>query len=344
MQTVLGKRGGKESSFLNGEIGNGTQVTEFILMGISNLPVVRFSLFAAILLIYLITLVGNGTILLAIAMSSHLHSPMYFFLSHLSLLDICFPTATVPKMLENFLLEINTISFAGCVLQLYFLVALIGTEVYLLSAMAYDRYVAICNPLRYTVIMSKKLCLQLAAVTWVTGFLNSLLHTVMTFTLTFCRSNRVNQYYCDIAPVQALSCASTYAAEMLVLTVGGFLGVGAFFVTLVSYIYIISTILRIRSAEGKRKAFSTCASHLIVVLLFYGTMIFTYIRPLNSRHPDRDRMVSMLSGVVTSMVNPLIYSLRNKEVKVTLKRVIVHMCSKREGVTGVLSVQYFSVR
>nr|XP_034992678.1 olfactory receptor 5V1-like [Zootoca vivipara] len=305
-------------------MGNITAVTEFILMGLSDLPAVRFSLFAAFLLIYLVTLVGNGTILLAIGADSHLHNPMYFFLTNLSLLDIFCPTATVPKMLENLLSERNTISFVGCVLQLYFLVALAGTEVFLLAAMAYDRYVAICNPLRYTVIMSKKLCLQMAAGTWLTGFLNSLLHTVMTFTLPYCKLNRVNQYYCDIPPVLALSCASTYAAEMVVFIVGGIFGVGAFLVTLVSYIHIISTILRIRSSEGKRKAFSTCASHLTVVCLFYGTTIFTYIRPSSSHHPDQDRLVSMLYGVITPMLNPLIYSLRNKEVKGALRRVIVH--------------------
>nr|XP_028558680.1 olfactory receptor 5V1-like [Podarcis muralis] len=303
---------------------NITVVTEFILMGLSDLPAVRFSLFAAFLLIYLVTLLGNGTILLAIEADSHLHNPMYFFLTNLSLLDICCPTVTVPKMLENLLSERNTISFAGCVLQVYFLIALAGTEVFLLSAMAYDRYVAICNPLRYTVIMSKKLCLQMAAGTWVTGFLHSLLHTVMTFTRPFCTSNRVNQYYCDIPPVLALSCASTYVAEMVVFIVGGILGVGAFMVTLVSYIHIISTILRIRSSDGKHKAFSTCASHLIVVCLFYGTILFTYLRPSSSHHPDQDRMVSMLYGVITPMLNPLIYSLRNKEVKGALKRVIVH--------------------
>ncbi|XP_053216146.1 olfactory receptor 5V1-like [Podarcis raffonei] len=322
----------EESSFLNGEIGNGTLVTEFILTGLSDLPAVRFSLFAAFLLIYLVTLLGNSTILLAIAADSHLHNPMYFFLSNLSLLDICCPTATVPKMLESLLSASNTISFVGCVLQLYFLIALAGTEVFLLAAMAYDRYVAICNPLRYTVIMSKKLCLQMAAGTWVTGFLNSLLHTVLTFTLPFCRSNRVNQYYCDIPPVLALSCASTYVAEMVVFIVGGIFGVGAFMVTLVSYIHIISTILRIRSAEGKRKALSTCASHLMVVGLFYGTILFTYLRPSSSHHPDQDRMVSMLYGVITPMLNPLIYSLRNKEVKGALKRVIVHKCLKSKCV------------
>ncbi|XP_066486502.1 olfactory receptor 5V1-like [Tiliqua scincoides] len=316
----------QERSSLRREIENSTTVTEFILMGLSDLPAIRFSLFAAFLLIYLITLFGNGIILLAIGADSHLHNPMYFFLSNLSLLDISCPMATVPKMLENLLSESNTISFVGCILQLYFLVALAGTEVFLLAVMAYDRYVAICNPLRYTVIMSKKLCLQMVAGTWITGFLNSLLHTVLTFTLPYCKSNRVNQYYCDIPPVLALSCASTYLAEMVVLIVGGIFGVGAFLVTLFSYIYIISTILRIRSAEGKRKAFSTCASHLMVVCLFYGTTIFTYIRPSSSYHPDQDRLVSMLYGVFTPMLNPLIYSLRNKEVKGALNRVIVHKC------------------
>ncbi|XP_048372710.1 olfactory receptor 5V1-like [Sphaerodactylus townsendi] len=302
---------------------NSTTVAEFILMGVSDLPAVRFSLFAAFLFIYLITVMGNGTILLAVGADSHLHNPMYFFLTNLSLLDIFYPTATVPKMLESLLSENNIISFVGCILQVYFLVALAGTEVFLLAVMAYDRYVAVCDPLRYTVIMSKKACLQMVAGTWITGFLNSLLHTVLTFTLPYCKSNRVNQYYCDIPPILALSCGSTYLAEMVVLIVGGIFGVGSSLVTLVSYVYIISSILRIRSAEGKRKAFSTCASHLMVVCLFYGTGIFTYIRPSSSHHPDQDRLVSMLYGVITPMLNPLIYSLRNKEVKGALKRAIV---------------------
>ncbi|XP_008113683.2 olfactory receptor 5V1 [Anolis carolinensis] len=303
---------------------NGTTVTEFILMGISDLPAVRFSLFAVFLLIYLATLLGNGTILLAIGADSHLHNPMYFFLSNLSLLDIFCPTATVPKMLENLLTENRNISFAGCMLQLYFLVALAGTEGFLLAAMAYDRYVAICNPLRYMIIMNKKLCLQMAAGTWITGFLISLLHTMMTSTLPYCNSNIVNQYYCDIPPVLVLSCASTNVAEMVVLIIGGIFGPGAFLVILISYVYIISTILRIRSVEGKYKVFSTCASHLMVVCLFYGTTIFTYVRPSSSHHPDQDRMVSMLYGVITPMMNPFIYSLRNKEVKEALKHMMIY--------------------
>ncbi|KAG8509308.1 Olfactory receptor 5V1 [Galemys pyrenaicus] len=188
--------------------------------------------------------------------------------------------------------------------------------------MAYDRYVAICFPLRYSLIVTKARCVLLTAGTWTAGFLNSLLHTVSTFSLSFCSSNRVNQYYCDIPPVVALACSSTCVAEMLVLVVGGILGIGAYLVTFISYIYIISAILRIRSAEGKRRAFSTCASHLLVVCLFYGTAIFTYVRPSSLQHTAaRDRLISMLYGVITPMLNPMIYSLRNAEVKGALRRV-----------------------
>ncbi|XP_069890132.1 olfactory receptor 5V1-like [Dipodomys merriami] len=305
------------------DLYNLTTVTEFILLRLSDLPEVRYPLFAALLIIYQITLVGNGTIILAITIEQKLHTPMYFLLANLSLLDIFCPSTTVPKMLQNLLTEDHSISFVGCALQLYFLVALVGTEVFLLAVMAYDRYVAICFPLRYTLIMSHVRCAQLLTGTWAAGFLNSLLHTMTTFSLSFCKSNRVGQYYCDIPPVVALSCSSTYMAEMVLLVVGGVLGTSAFLITLISYLYIISTILKIRSAEGKRKAFSTCASHLTVVCLFYGTVIFNYIRPSSSKHsPARDRLISMLYGVMTPMLNPLIYSLRNTEVKGALRRLL----------------------
>ncbi|XP_045651782.1 olfactory receptor 5V1-like [Ursus americanus] len=307
------------------DIYNLTTVTQFILIGLSDLPEVRYPLFVVFAIIYQVTLVGNGAILLAIATEKKLHTPMYYFLVNLSLLDIFCPSATVPKMLENLLTEQQSISFLGCAFQLYFLVALAGTEVFLLAVMAYDRYVAICFPLRYMLIMTKVRCVQLTAGTWAAGFLNSLLHTVSTFHLSFCKSNRVNQYYCDIPPVMALSCSSTYVAEMLVLVVGGILGISAFLITFVSYIYIISTILKIQSVEGKHKAFSTCASHLLVVCLFYGTTIFTYCRPFSSQHsPARDRLISMLYGVITPMLNPMIYSLKNVEVKEALRRLLCH--------------------
>ncbi|XP_006877828.1 PREDICTED: olfactory receptor 5V1-like [Chrysochloris asiatica] len=310
------------------DIYNLTTITEFILTGLSDLPEVRYPLFVVFAAIYQITLLGNGAILLAIGTEKKLHTPMYYFLANLSLLDIFCPSATVPKMLQNLLSEKQSISFVGCVLQLFFLVALAGTEVFLLSVMAYDRYVAICFPLRYTLIMTKWLCVQLTAGTWAAGFLNSLLHTVFTFRLSFCKSNRVNQYYCDIPPVVALSCSSTYVAEMVLLLEGGILGISACLITGISYIYIISTILKIRSAEGKRKAFSTCASHLLVVCLFYGTTIFTYIRPSSGHYSlARDRLISMLYGVITPMLNPIIYSLRNSEVIGALRKVLCHkMC------------------
>ncbi|XP_069323631.1 olfactory receptor 5V1-like [Eulemur rufifrons] len=302
---------------------NLTTVTQFILMGLSDLHEVRYPLFAVFATVYQITMVGNGAILLAVGTEKKLHTPMYYLLANLSLLDIFCSSVTVPKMLENLLTEKHSISFVGCALQLYFLVALMGTEVFLLAVMAYDRYVAICFPLRYTLIMTKVCCVQLTSGTWVAGFLNSLIHTLSTFSLSFCKSNRVNQYYCDIPQVVALSCSSTYLAEMLALVIGGIFGISACLATFISYIYIISTILKIQSAEGKRKAFSTCASHLLVVCLFYGTAIFTYMRPSSSqRSPARDRIISMLYGVLTPMLNPIIYSLRNTEVKGALRRVL----------------------
>ncbi|XP_006877827.1 PREDICTED: olfactory receptor 5V1-like [Chrysochloris asiatica] len=305
------------------DVYNLTTITEFILIGLSDLPEVRYPLFVIFAAVYQVTLLGNGAILLAIGTEKKLRTPMYYFLANLSLLDIFCPSATVPKMLKNLLSEKQSISFVGCALQLFFLVALAGTEVFLLSVMAYDRYVAICFPLRYTLIMTKLRCVLLTAGTWTAGFLNSLLHTVFTFRLSFCKSNRVNQYYCDIPPVVALSCSSTYVTETLVLVLGGILGISAFLVTTVSYIYIISTIIKMQSAEGKRKAFSTCASHLLVVCLFYGTTIFTYARPSSSQHsPARDRLISMLYGVITPMLNPIIYSLRNTEVKGALRKIL----------------------
>nr|XP_034983257.1 olfactory receptor 5V1-like [Zootoca vivipara] len=294
---------------------NTTAAKDFYLTELSDLPEVRITLFVVILLTYLITLAGNGAILIAIVTDSHLQTPMYFFISSLSFLDVLCPTVTVPKMLQIFMSEDKTISFVGCVLQLFFLIDAVGTEIFLLSVMAYDRYVAICSPLHYTNIMTKRRCVQLAAGTWLTGFINSMIHTSMTFTLSFCEPNKIHQYYCDIPPLMAASCSSTFLPELVLLLVAGILGGGAFLVTLISYVCIISAILRMRSAEGRRKAFSTCGSHLTVVFLFYGTTIATYVRPTSSYSPKQDRIVSMLYGIVTPMLNPMIYSLRNKDVK-----------------------------
>uniref|UniRef100_A0A6J0TPH7 Olfactory receptor n=1 Tax=Pogona vitticeps TaxID=103695 RepID=A0A6J0TPH7_9SAUR len=304
------------------ETANLTVVKFFYLTELSDLPEVDMALFVVILLIYLVTLAGNGAILLAIGTDVHLQTPMYFFLSNLSLLDVLCPTVTVPKMLHIFLSGDKHISFAGCVLQLFFLIDVVGTEIYLLAVMAYDRYVAICSPLHYTNIMSKRLCAQLVAWTWVLGFINSMVHTSLTFSLSFCGSNKINQYYCDLQPVMALSCSPTFLPELVRLLVAGIIGGGAFLVTLISYIYIISAILRMRSAESRRKAFSTCGSHLTVLCLFYGATIATYGCPVASYSPKQDRIVSMLYGILTPMLNPLIYSLRNKEVKKALVKAL----------------------
>ncbi|KFP04361.1 Olfactory receptor 5V1, partial [Calypte anna] len=295
--------------------GNLSTVSEFVLVGLSDAPEVCFLLFVLFLLIYLTTLAGNITILVAISTDTHLHNPMYFFLGNLSLLDILCPTVTVPKMLEALLLENRVISFTGCMFQLFFLIDVVGTEIFLLALMAYDRYVAICHPLHYMNIMSMKLCAHLAIGTWVVGFLNSLLHTSMIFTLPFCESNAIDQYYCDIPPVLALSCSPTYSREMVILLVAGLLGSSAFVVTLISYTYILLAVLHMKSPESRHKAFSTCGSHLAAVCLFYGTTIGTYALPSSTYSPAQGRIVSMLYGILTPLLNPLIYSLRNKEVK-----------------------------
>ncbi|XP_010127341.1 PREDICTED: olfactory receptor 5V1-like [Chlamydotis macqueenii] len=301
---------------------NLSTVSEFVLVGLSDAPEVRFLLFVLFLIIYLATMAGNITILVAITTDTHLHNPMYFFLGNLSLLDILCPTTTVPKMLVALLLEKKVISFTGCMLQLFFLIDVVGTEIFLLAVMAYDRYVAICHPLQYMKIVSMKVCSHLAIGTWVTGFFNSLLHTSLIFTLFFCDSNEVDQYYCDIPPMLALSCLPTYSRELVILTVAGVLGSSAFVVTLISYIYILFAILCMKSSESRHKAFSTCGSHLMVVCLFYGTTICTYVRPSSTYSPNQDRIVSMLYGTFTPLLNPIICTLRNKEVKCALRRVI----------------------
>ncbi|XP_060117429.1 olfactory receptor 5V1-like [Heteronotia binoei] len=304
------------------DTANISVVKNFYFTEMSDLLEVRISFFVIILLIYLTTLAGNGAILMAIWTDVRLQTPMYFFLSNLSLLDVLCPTVTVPKMLHIFLSEDKTISFAGCAVQLFFLIDMVGTEIFLLAVMAYDRYVAICSPLQYATIMSKQLSGKLAAGTWVTGIINSLVHTSLAFTLSFCGPNKIDQYYCDIPPVLALSCSSIYLPELVLLLVAGILGGSAFLITVISYIYIISTILRKPSTEGRQKVFSTCGSHLTVVCLFYGTTMFTYGRPTSAYSPNHDRIVSMLYGIITPMLNPIIYSLRNKDVKRALVKML----------------------
>ncbi|XP_030395704.1 olfactory receptor 5V1-like [Gopherus evgoodei] len=304
---------------------NQTVLKEFIILGFSSLQEMWLSLFSGFLFTYLFTLFGNTCIIILALVDQRFHTPMYFFLGNLSFLDICYTTTTIPQMLVHLLSERSNISYTGCVLQLYFFFSFVGTECLLLAVMAFDRYVAICNPLHYTLIVNKSLCLQLAAASWVSGFLNSAIHTVFTFWLPFCGDNRIDYFYCDIPPLLELSCGDTSLNKLLLLCIGLFIACTPFACILLSYTYIISTILKMPSSKGKRKAYSTCSSHLTVVLLYYGSSIFSYLRPSSSYSPSSARLISVLYSVLTPMLNPIIYTMRNKDVKEALKYVIHRM-------------------
>ncbi|XP_069098275.1 olfactory receptor 5V1-like [Pleurodeles waltl] len=298
-----------------------SSVAEFFIIGFSNLQGLQGLVFLLLLVIYVSTVAANLAIILASNCSHQLQTPMYFFLGNLSFLDICYISVTVPKMMVGIIGE-KTITFFGCVFQLYFFVSLEGTEAILLAAMAYDRYMAICNPLRYTTFMTQRVCLQLGAISWTGGSLNAMIHTALTFHLTFCRSNRVNHFFCDIPPLLNLSCTSTWVNEIVLFVVGGvFVGLSPLIFILVSYMYIMTAILKMHSRGGRHKVFSTCASHLTVVILFYGASLFTYVRPSSSYSLDQDRMVSVLYSLLTPLLNPIIYSLRNKDIKCALRKV-----------------------
>ncbi|XP_062983771.1 olfactory receptor 5V1-like [Elgaria multicarinata webbii] len=299
---------------------NQTFIEEFVFMGFSNHPDHYILFFLVFLAIYSITLVGNTLILTLIRTDLTLHTPMYYFLSILSFLDICYTSATVPLMLANFFRSRKTISYAGCVAQLFFLITCAGTECVLLAVMAYDRYVAICSPLHYSSIMSKRACVKMAAFSWLCGVTNSLVHTLLTLSLTICKSHELNHFFCDVPLLLKLSCSDTSINEAVLHLASALIGLSPCLFTLVSYIHIISTILKINSSKGRAKAFSTCASHLTVVVIFYGTANFNYNRPSSGYSLDLDTLVSSLYCIVTPMLNPIIYSLRNKEVKAGLMR------------------------
>ncbi|XP_039390421.1 olfactory receptor-like protein OLF1 [Mauremys reevesii] len=302
------------------EKGNRSEVTEFILSGLTDHPELQVPLFVVFLLIYGITLVGNGGMILLITIDPRLQTPMYFFLSNLSFCDLCFSSIISPKMLLNFLAERKNISYSACAVQLYLCIIFSDAESLLLAVMAYDRYVAICNPLLYTVTMSRQLCKELVVGVFAVGLVDSVIETCFTFRLSFCSSNIINHYGCDIPPLLALSCSDTRINEIVLFAFTFCITVSSFVTVLLSYVYIISTILQIRSAEGRRKAFSTCSFHLTAVVLFYGTLLFVYLRPPSSYSMDTDKVVSVFYTVVIPMLNPLIYSLRNTEVKDALRR------------------------
>ncbi|XP_006874059.1 PREDICTED: olfactory receptor 1F1-like [Chrysochloris asiatica] len=301
---------------------NQSSVSEFLLLGLSRQPQQQQLLFGLFLSMYLVTVLGNLLIILAISTDSRLHTPMYFFLSNLSFVDICFSSTTVPKMLANHILRSQTISFSGCLTQMYFLFEFTDMDNFLLAVMSYDRFVAVCHPLHYTTKMTHQLCAMMVAGSWVIANLNALLHTLLMARLSFCADNRIPHFFCDVAPLLKLSCSDTHLNEMMILTEGGLIMITPFICILGSYIHITCAVLRIPSTKGKWKAFSTCGSHLAVVSLFYGTIIAVYFNPSSSHSAETDTAATVLYTVVTPMLNPFIYSLRNKDMKGALRKVI----------------------
>nr|XP_003423005.1 olfactory receptor 5F1-like [Loxodonta africana] len=310
---------------------NCTSLTEFILLGLADTLELQITLFLLFVVIYTLTVLGNVGMILLIRVDSRLHTPMYFFLANLSFVDVCYSSTITPKMLVDLLSEKKTISFAGCFLQMYFFIALATTECILFGLMAYDRYVAICNPLLYSLIMSRTVCLKMAAGAFTAGLLNSMVNTSYVSSLPLCGSNIIHHFFCDSPPLFKLSCSETLLNESIISTFAGLNMVGALLVILTSYSYILFTIFRMHSGEGRRKAFSTCASHLTAIILFYATVIYTYLRPSSSYSLSHDKVASVFYTVVIPMLNPLIYSLRNKEVKkalwnVTTRKRTFHFC------------------
>ena len=298
---------------------NCTTVTEFILLGLSDAPELRVFLFLVFLLIYGVTVMGNLGMFALIQVSSRLHTPMYFFLSHLSLVDFCYSTIIVPKMLANVFNKDKTISFLECAVQFYLFCTCVVSEVFLLAVMAYDRFVAICSPLLYMVTMSQNLCVELVSCCYLGGTVCSLIHLCLVLEIPTYRSNVINHFFCDLPPLLSLACSDVTVNELFLYIVASFNEIITTVVILTSYLFILMTILRMRSAEGRCKAFSTCASHLTAIVVFHGTILFTYFQP-NSE--DADKVATVFYTVVIPMVNPLIYSLRNKDVKEALRRVV----------------------
>ncbi|KAG9465344.1 hypothetical protein GDO78_018481 [Eleutherodactylus coqui] len=270
--------------------------------------------------IYALTITGNLIIIAIIKQESHLHKPMYFFLANLSFLEIFCTSTITPKALRNLLQESKSISFVGCFTQMFFFVALGGSECVLLTVMAYDRYIAICQPLFYSTRMNPSLCVQLLCVSWVIGFLNSLVHTVYTALLPFCKDHLIRHFFCDIPSLLKLSCRDTYSNEMVSTFVGGIVIVGGFMLTLLSYIYILKVVLRIQSENGRQKAFSTCGSHLVVVTIFFGTIIVTYLLPGSSSYNEQKKVLSVMYGVMTPLINPVIYSFRSADFQKAINK------------------------
>ncbi|XP_033024500.1 olfactory receptor 5V1-like [Lacerta agilis] len=302
------------------DVSNETTPFEFILLAFSNSNEWNFLLSGFLVITYLCTLMGNILIITFVSVEPSLQTPMYFFLSNLSFLDICQTTTTIPQIILHLISGTNAISHERCMMQLFFLVLFIGAEALLLAAMAYDRYVAICNPLRYNVVMNYKLCAQLVSASWFTSSLNATIHTLFTLRLPLCGINKINYFFCDISPLLAISCGDISGNIIAMLAASPVMGIGPGMCVLLSYIHIILRVLKMHSSSGMRKAFSTCTSHLTVVLLFYVSSIFQYIRPFSSYSLSKDSKIALFNNILSPLLNPLIYTLRNKDMKGALQK------------------------
>lgn len=306
---------------------NRSSLTEFILMGVTKQPELQTPLFGAFLIIYTITVVGNLGIIILTQVDSRLHTPMYFFIKHLAFIDLGNSTVICPKMLVNFVVDQNTISYYACATQLAFFLMFIISEFFILSAMAYDRYMAICNPLLYNVIMSQRLCHMLVGIPYLYSTFQALMFTIRIFTLTFCGSNVISHFYCDDVPLLLMLCSNAQEIELLIILFSAFNLISSLLVILMSYILILTVIFQMHSAEGRKKAFSTCGSHLMVVVVFYGSLLFMYMQPNSTHSFDTDKMASVFYTLVIPMLNPFIYSLRNKEVNSAFQMVLKNKCN-----------------
>nr|XP_032639742.1 LOW QUALITY PROTEIN: olfactory receptor 1019-like [Chelonoidis abingdonii] len=302
---------------------NHTTVTEFIFIGFTDHPELQIPLFVLFLVMYVVSLMGNLGMIALIMVETQLHTPMYFFLSQMSIVDIGYSTAIVPRLLMTFVAETFTIPLIECAAQVFFICFFVTNECCLLAVIAYDRFKAICNPLLYRAIMSKRhVCVLFVAGTYVCGSVNSVVQTLFIFSLSFCSSNVVNHFFCDVPPMLKLSCSETHVTDLVLFTFSTVIVTTTFLGVLISYVCILVAILRIRSAKGRHKTFSTCASHLTVFTMFYGTLICIYLRPSSSYVVDQDKVTSVFYAIVIPTLNPLIYCLRNKEVNDAFKRMI----------------------
>ncbi|XP_030741688.2 olfactory receptor 10AG1-like [Echinops telfairi] len=309
-------------SKLKKDEGNLTTLVEFILFGFSGVPDLQGFLFGVFLIIYMIILIGNSLIIILTKVDTSLQTPMYFFLGNFSFLEICYVSVTVPKLLADLCRQNRKISFLACAIQMYFFLVFGATECFLLTAMAYDRYVAICNPLLYPLIMNTRLCIQLAAGCWIIGVPVHIGFTYLIFSLPFCGPNQLDHFFCDIPPILKLACGNTSMIETLIYVIAVLVVTVPFMLILGSYVKIISTIQKLPSATGRAKAFSTCSSHLVVVALFFGSGIITYMRPKATHSLGMEKFLSLFYTIVTPMFNPVIYCLRNKDVTVALSKLL----------------------